>query len=81
MAYIRIIDEDEAAGPLAREYEAAVRRAGKVFNVVKIQSLNPRALQRSTELYATLMHGPSPLSRAEREMLAVVVSRLNDCFY
>jgi AhpD family alkylhydroperoxidase len=27
------------------------------------------------------MHGPSPLSRAQREMLAVVVSRANDCHY
>lgn len=34
---------------------------------------------RSTALYGTLMHGGSPLTRAQREMLAVVVSRANDC--
>jgi AhpD family alkylhydroperoxidase len=27
------------------------------------------------------MRGPSPLSRAQREMLAVVVSAENECFY
>jgi alkylhydroperoxidase family enzyme len=32
-------------------------------------------------LYRTSMYGPSPLSRAEREAIAVVVSAANDCFY
>lgn len=81
MAYIRIIDEDEAEGDLAREYSAAVRRAGKVFSVVKLQSQNPRVLRRGIALYKDLMYGVSSLSRAEREMLAVVVSRYNDCHY
>ncbi len=33
------------------------------------------------QLYTATMHAPSGLSRAEREMLATVVSRANDCFY
>lgn len=81
MAYIRIIDDDEAGDDLRREYDAARRRTGKVFNVLRIQSLHPAALRQGVSLYETLMHGPSPLSRAEREMLAVVVSRANDCHY
>ena len=28
-----------------------------------------------------LMRGPSGLSRVEREMIAVVVSKANDCYY
>lgn len=81
MAYIRTIDEDDAEGDLARQYAAAVRRAGKVFNVVKLQSQNPRVMRRGIALYVALMHGESALSRAEREMLAVAVSRYNDCHY
>ena len=44
MAYIRTIPPEEATEELKEEYEAAVRRAGRVFNIVRLQSLNPRAL-------------------------------------
>ncbi len=81
MGYIRVIEEDEAEGELAREYSAARTRAGKIFNVVKIQSLRPEILRASTDLYLRIMYGTSGLSRAEREMLAVVVSQANDCHY
>ena len=81
MAFIRVIQEDEAEGALAREYAAGLRRAGRVFNVVKIQGLRPRALRASIGMYAQVMHGESELSRAERELIAVVVSQANDCHY
>lgn len=81
MAHIRIIDEDEASGQLARDYETARRRAGKVFNILKIQSLAPEALHASMALYLAVMYGPSELTRAERELIAVVVSAVNECHY
>ena len=81
MPHIRLIDVDEATGLLEKEYEAAVGRAGKVFNIVKSMSLRPGVLKRSMELYKAIMFGPSGLSRQERELLAVVVSRQNDCHY
>ncbi len=81
MPHIRLIDVDEATGLLEKEYEAAVGRAGKVFNIVKSMSLRPGVLKRSMELYKGIMFGPSGLSRQERELLAVVVSRQNDCHY
>ncbi len=81
MAYIRTIPPEEATGELKEEYEAAVRRAGRVFNIVRLQSLNPRALAASIHLYQTLMLGPGSLPRAVREMLATVVARELNCFY
>ena len=81
MAWIKMVMPEEATGDLKIEYEKAVRRAGKVFNILKIQSLNPAALRASMELYLATMYGPSGLSRAEREMLATVVSWANRCFY
>jgi uncharacterized peroxidase-related enzyme len=81
MAYLRLIEVDEATGELRVEYDAALERAGKVFNVVKAMSLRPEVLKRSIELYREIMFGPSPLSRQERELLAVVVSSANDCHY
>lgn len=81
MAWIKIIDETEAEGPLRREYKAALRRAGKIYNIVKISSLKPEVLRTSMAFYSALMQAPAKLSRAQREMVAVVVSRANDCHY
>ncbi len=81
MAWIKLIDEDEASGLLGRIYEEVRKRAGRVYNIIKIQSNNPPALQSMLELYRAAMHGDSPLTRAQREMLAVVVSKTNGCRY
>ena len=81
MAWIKTVEPAEASGRLKAEYDRAVRRAGKVFNILKVQSLNPSVLGASMGLYLAAMHGPSRLTRAEREMLATVVSWANHCFY
>jgi len=81
MPWIKTIPPEEASGELKRLYEDAARRAGRIFNIIRAQSLNPGVLAASTQLYATLMHGPGSLTRAEREMLATVTSWANGCFY
>lgn len=81
MPWIRTIPPDEATGPLKSQYDAAVRRAGKVFNIVTLSSLRPGLVQSSMSLYTSLMHAEGSLSRASKEMIAVVVSKANECFY
>ena len=81
MSWIKEVADVDATGLLKQEYDQAMRRAGKVFQIVKVQSLNPEALRASIALYVAIMHRPSPLSRATREMLGVVVSAANDCHY
>jgi uncharacterized peroxidase-related enzyme len=81
MAWIKTIEPEDASGELKNEYLRAAARAGKVFKILKIQSLNAETLHASTGLYLATMRGPSGLSRAERELMAVVVSRANNCFY
>ena len=81
MAWIRTIDEDEAEGKLARLYARLVELWGGVDNILKIHSLNPASLQAHFDLYKVVMRGRSPLSRAQREMIAVVVSAANRCHY
>ena len=81
MAYIKTIAPSEAEGRLKREYDAAQKRAGRVFNVLRIQSLCPPALSASVRLYQALMLGPGPLDRSTREMIATAVSAELDCFY
>jgi uncharacterized peroxidase-related enzyme len=79
--HIRLIDEAEADGLLKEEYDAALERAGKVFNILKAMSLNPPVLRASMELYRAIMFGESGLSRRERELLATVTSAQQNCHY
>ena len=81
MAYIKTIAPEVAEGALLNQYREALRRAGKIWNIVRIMSPNPEVLSASMNLYSHIMHGPSPLSRAQREMLAVTVSKANECHY
>ena len=81
MAWIRSVNFEESEGSLRRQYDQALKRAGKIFNILKIQSLNPSSLQASIQMYTSLMLRPSGLSREEREMIAVVVSAANNCHY
>ena len=81
MAWIETVSPGDARGRLARSYAAAVARAGRVYQIVRAMSLWPEVLDPAMELYVALMRGESALSRARREMLAVVVSRANDCHY
>ena len=82
MAWIETVAPEAAQGLLKRLYDQALQRAGKVFNVIRVQSPRPHTLQASTRLYAEVMHSPrSPLTRVQRELLATVVSSINGCHY
>lgn len=81
MAWVEVVSEGEADGMLAKLYDAAIRRAGRVFNLLKVQSLNPRSLRAGLMLYQETTLAESPISRAMREMIATVVSKANECHY
>ena len=81
MAWIKTFKPDEAEGKLKKHYDAAIKRAGRVFGIVRMMSPNVDALGDSMRFYNTLMKGESPLTRAQREMIAVVTSKANQCFY
>ena len=81
MTWIKTISLERATGRLKKEFEAALERVGRVFNIVTAQSLNPDVLHASINLYKAIMLGPSSLSRTERAMIAVVVSKTTGCVY
>ena len=82
MAWIKVIQEDEATGRLKQLYEKYYDDSwGGVDNILKIHSLNAKSLETHFNLYAHLMRGRSDLSRAQREMIAVVSSVVNHCHY
>ena len=81
MSWIKTIPDRDATGALKELYDAAIRRAGRVYNIVRLMSLNPPVLDASMGAYRAIMFGDSPLNRSLREFLAVVVSRANRCHY
>lgn len=81
MAFIPYVPQEAAQGLLRELYQRYGHQSGGMDNILRIHSLNPRSLRDHVQLYAHLMRGPSPLSRVQREMIAVAVSAANDCFY
>ena len=81
MPWIEEVPPEDATGLLKEQFDEAQERAGRVWHIVQIMSLNPEAMRDSMEMYLTILKGESPLSRAQREMLATVVSAELECHY
>ena len=64
-----------------RYFQICVEKLGLVPNVLKTFSRNVEKLRAFSQYYNTLMLAPSGLTKLEREMVAVVVSSANRCFY
>ncbi|MGY6411730.1 MAG: peroxidase-related enzyme [Alkalilacustris sp.] len=64
-----------------RYFEKCEEKLGLVPNVLRAYAFDPAKLEAFTVLYNDLMLGPSGLSKLEREMIAVVVSSANRCWY
>lgn len=81
MAWIKVIDEEQADDALRKAYDEVSGARGNVANILKIHSLHPRVMTSHLALYRELMFGKSELTRIEREMIAVAVSVTNHCHY
>ena len=65
----------------ARYFALCEERLGMVPNVLRAYAFDEAKLAAFTAMYNDLMLGPSGLSKLEREMIAVVVSSANRCWY
>ncbi len=82
MAWIEIVDEPESSGRLRELYETTVDpEYGRVDTILRIHSLHPEGLRTHQELYREVMTGTPTLRKVEREMIALVVSVINECHY
>ena len=82
MAWIRTIAPGEATGLLKRLYDQAWREPGRCSTSCASRASGRRCSAPGWELYKELMISPrSPLSRAQREMIATAVSQVNACHY
>ncbi len=70
------LDED-----LRQVWAKCVDKLGYVPNVLSAYSLRPQRLRNFMAIYNEIMLSPSGLSKLEREMVAVVVSSANRCYY
>lgn len=81
MALIEVIEYEQSEDRLREIYDDLIQKRGKLASVHKIQSLHPESIVRHMDLYLTIMFSQSPLPRVQREMMAVVVSVVNQCTY
>lgn len=62
-------------------FDICLEKLGMVPNVLKANAFDIDKLNTFTGMYNDLMLAHSGLSKLEREMIAVVVSSINRCFY
>jgi len=72
MAFIQYVPEDQIP---------AEDRVSDTDNILRIHGVHSRLMRRHYDLYVELMHRRGPLSRVQRELVAVVVSATNGCHY
>ncbi|MCH8346986.1 MAG: peroxidase [Proteobacteria bacterium] len=81
MSHIKYIPYDKANPPLKKVLEKYGGESKRPDNIVNISSVNPLAMEGHMGLYRSVHKGPSPISRLNREMIAVMVSGINGCHY
>ena len=62
-------------------FSVCLEKLGMVPNVLNAYAFDEKKLNAFSGLYNDLMLGESGLSKLDREMIAVVVSSINKCFY
>ena len=80
-AWLRVPNEDEVPAEVKKLWEKPLERLGFVPNVLRVFALRPQHLLRWWSYYDELLRGESGLTKAQREMIAVVVSATNRCHY
>jgi alkylhydroperoxidase family enzyme len=72
MAFIRYVPPDQIPPS---------DRVADDDHIIQVHGVHSAVLRQHFDLYAELMRGPGPLTRIQREMIAVVVSAANHCHY
>ena len=79
VAWVKTVEESEAAGELAELYEEARQRLGRVPPMIKALSLRPKVAAAKENLRQSLIGDASSLGARRADMISVVVSGLNRC--
>ncbi len=79
MPYVRTIPYEESQGELTEAYDMMIKTRGRIPNVQAVSSLKPNIMKTLMAHVGLVMFGEWGVSRAEREMVAAVVSATNKC--
>ena len=74
-------DLDAIDDDMKKFFDVCREKLGLLPNVLKAVAYKPGKLRTFVSTYNELMLGDSPLTKLEREMIAVAVSSVNKCFY
>ena len=72
---------DPLPEPTQKYFDVCLDKLGMIPNVLRAYAFDIDKLDAFTGVYNNLMLAPSGVSKLEREMIAVVVSSINKCFY
>ncbi|TMQ73193.1 MAG: hypothetical protein E6K81_05395 [Candidatus Eisenbacteria bacterium] len=83
LSWIPVVEPDQAPAPLAALYERIRTHSsrGRVANLWRAMGQHPASLAAAFDHYRALMDDPAPLTKAQAELLALVVSATNGCSY
>lgn len=81
MAFIQYLAFEDGSADLQRVYTKYGGASKRPANIIRISGVNPAVLEQHVNLYRSIVTINSPLSRHRQEMIAVVVSALNQCHY
>lgn len=72
MAFIEFVPEAE---------QPPAYRVPDRDHILQVHGVHPEVMRHHYDLYVALMHGRGPLTRTQREMIAVTISGMNRCHY
>ena len=81
ISYLRVPESAELPADVQALHQKALEKIGFLPNVMRAWAIRPDHLLAWRAHYELIMTGPSKLSKAQREMIAVAVSGVNRCFY
>ena len=82
MAWIQTISPDNWENDLASlKPSVADPDTGDVDHIMQIHSLNAAGMAAHDAVYRSAMRGTASLRKVDRELIAFVVSQVNDCHY
>ena len=81
ICWLDVPGADDVPEEVKELWAKPLEKLGFVPNVLRVYAIRPLHLQLWNEFYDELMRGESGLTKAQREMVAVVVSTANRCHY
>jgi|TARA_B110000263_G_scaffold2944_1_gene2491 uncharacterized peroxidase-related enzyme len=78
---LNLPEMDPMPDNIRKYFKLCEDKLGLVPNVLKAYAFNETKLNAFTDMYNDLMLGESNITPLEREMIAVVVSSINRCYY